>query len=398
MYRPMYNDAQLQAAQLAQQRQQQFTLQQQQAAAAQAAQQQQQQQQQQFNNIGNINLRSMPQPQQAAIAQVSTPSGLKPTQQTAIPQPNQQAQINTVPQLQTPLSQQGPQVQQLQPAANGTGTINALNDEKVYPHIVELVYGTSAAKEQALLELGKKRELYDDLALVLWNSFGVMTSLLEEIIAVYPLLSPPQLSPNASNRICNALALLQCVASHPETRNSFLNAHIPLFLYPFLNTTSKQRSFEYLRLTSLGVIGALVKNDTPEVISFLLTTEIIPLCLRIMESSSELSKTVAIFIVQKILVDDSGLNYVCATYERFNAVATVLKLMVDQLVHQQTIRLLKHVVRCYLRLSDNADARKALRECLPEPLKDATFSMALRDDTATKRCLAQLLVNISESN
>jgi hypothetical protein len=36
-------------------------------------------------------------------------------------------------------------------------------------------------------------------------------------------------------------------------------AHIPLFLYPFLNTMSKTRPFEYLRLTSLGVIGALVK-------------------------------------------------------------------------------------------------------------------------------------------
>ena len=38
-----------------------------------------------------------------------------------------------------------------------------------------------------------------------------------------------------------------------------LTAHVPLFLYPFLNTTSKTRPFEYLRLTSLGVIGALVK-------------------------------------------------------------------------------------------------------------------------------------------
>ena len=36
-------------------------------------------------------------------------------------------------------------------------------------------------------------------------------------------------------------------------------AQVPLFLYPFLNTSSKTRPFEYLRLTSLGVIGALVK-------------------------------------------------------------------------------------------------------------------------------------------
>lgn len=43
----------------------------------------------------------------------------------------------------------------------------------------------------------------------------------------------------------------------------FSSAHIPLYLYPFLNTTSKSRPFEYLRLTSLGVIGALVKVLLP---------------------------------------------------------------------------------------------------------------------------------------
>ncbi|KAL2353942.1 cell differentiation family, Rcd1-like-domain-containing protein [Cryomyces antarcticus] len=251
-------------------------------------------------------------------------------------------------------------------------------------------------REAALLELSKKREQVPQLALILWHSFGVMTSLLQEIISVYPLLNPSQLTAAASNRVCNALALLQCVASHTETRALFLGAHIPLFLYPFLNTTSKSRPFEYLRLTSLGVIGALVKNDSSEVINFLLTTEIIPLCLRIMETGSELSKTVAIFIVQKILLDDVGLSYICHTYERFYAVGTVLSNMVNQLVEQQTVRLLKHVVRCFLRLSDNARAREALRQCLPEPLRDATFSSVLRDDAATKRCLAQLLLALSD--
>jgi len=190
------------------------------------------------------------------------------------------------------------------------------------------------------------------------------------------------------------MALLWC---HDFTPPRDYLAHIPLFLYPFLNTTSKSRPFEYLRLTSLGVIGALVKNDSSDVINFLLTTEIIPLCLRIMETGSELSRTVAIFIVQKILLDDHGLNYICATYERFYAVGTVLSNMVSQLVEQQTARLLKHVVRCFLRLSDNARAREALRQCLPEPLGDATFSSVLRDDAATKRCLTQLLINLSDN-
>ena len=157
-------------------------------------------------------------------------------------------------------------------------------------------------REIALLELSKKREHFPDLAPILWNSFGTIAALLQEIVGIYPALSPPQLTAHASNRVCNALALLQCVASHPDTRTLFLNAQIPLYLYPFLNTVSKNRPFEYLRLTSLGVIGALVKMDDPDVINFLLTTEIIPLCLRIMETGSELSKTVATFIVQKMLV------------------------------------------------------------------------------------------------
>ncbi|CAO3653216.1 unnamed protein product [Mucor hiemalis] len=184
-----------------------------------------------------------------------------------------------------------------------------IDEEKIYGLVVELL--NPATREQALLDLSKKREQYEDLALVLWYSYGVIPVLLQEIVTVYPLLTPPTLSGGASNRVCNALALLQCVANHNETRSLFLQAHIPLYLYPFLNTTSKTRPFEYLRLTSLGVIGALVKNDNPEVISFLLSTEIIPLCLRIMETGSELSKTVAIFVVQKILLDETGLVKEC---------------------------------------------------------------------------------------
>ena len=130
-----------------------------------------------------------------------------------------------------------------------------------------------------------------------------------------------------------------------------------------------------------------------------------------METGSELSKTVAIFIVQKILLDDLGLQYICQTYERFYAVGTVLSNMVGALVETQAVRLLKHVVRCYLRMSDNprqvtmptkidcklmTRAREALRACLPEPLKDGSFNGLLKGDMVTKRCLQSLLVNINE--
>ncbi|XP_023017023.1 required for cell differentiation 1 [Leptinotarsa decemlineata] len=267
--------------------------------------------------------------------------------------------------------------------------------EKVFNWILELTNPES--RENALLELSKKREVVPDLAPMLWNSFGTTAALLQEIINIYPAINPPTLTAHQSNRVCNALALLQCVASHPETRSQFLLAHVPLFLYPFLHTSSKTRPFEYLRLTSLGVIGALVKTDEQEVITFLLTTEIIPLCLRIMESGSELSKTVATFILQKILLDDSGLSYICQTYDRFSHVAMILGKMVISLAKEPSARLLKHVVRCYLRLSDNSRAREALRQCLPDQLRDNTFNICLQEDKSTTHWLAQLLKNLETS-
>lgn len=266
--------------------------------------------------------------------------------------------------------------------------------EKIYQWINDL--SSLETRETALLELSKKRETVQDLAPMLWHSFGTIAALLQEIVNVYPSINPPTLTAHQSNRVCNALALLQCVASHPETRTTFLSAHIPLFLYPFLHTISKTRPFEYLRLTSLGVIGALVKTDEQEVITFLLTTEIIPLCLRIMESGSELSKTVATFILQKILLDGTGLTYICQTYERFSHVAMILGKMVLALSKDPSARLLKHVVRCYLRLSDNPRAKEALRQCLPDQLKDSTFMNVLKDDNTTKRWLSQLIKNLQE--
>ncbi|KAK6166143.1 CCR4-NOT transcription complex subunit 9 [Patella vulgata] len=290
------------------------------------------------------------------------------------------------------LTTQQPRLPNPQQQASVPLAIPQVDRDRIYQWINELT--SPDTRENALLELSKKREVVPDLAPMLWHSFGTIAALLQEIVNIYPAINPPNLTASQSNRVCNALALLQCVASHPETRSTFLQAHIPLFLYPFLHTVSKTRPFEYLRLTSLGVIGALVKTDEQEVINFLLNTEIIPLCLRIMEAGTELSKTVATFILQKILLDETGLSYICLTYERFSHVAMILGKMVLHLSKEPSARLLKHVVRCYLRLSDNSRAREALQQCLPDQLKDSTFANCLKDDTSTKRWLLQLQQNL----
>jgi len=254
--------------------------------------------------------------------------------------------------------------------------------------------GNPKLRETALAELSKKREVIPDLAPLMWHSFGTVAVLLQEISQIYPYINPPVMDAAQSQRLCNALALIQCFATHPDTRSAFLLAHIPLYLYPFLHTTSDAGPFEFLRLASLGVIGALVKTDEQEVITFLLTTEIIPLSLRIMDSGSDMSKTVATFILKKILLSESGLYYVCQTYDRFSHVAMILGKMVNALALCPSSGLLRHVIRCYLRLTDNEKACEALRQCLPNKLKDETFMPCWKGDKSTKLLLDQLIANV----
>ena len=74
-------------------------------------------------------------------------------------------------------------------------------------------------RENALLDLSKKRDLFADLAPILWHSFGVIPALLQEIVSIYPLLSPPSLTNHASNRVCNACLLY----TSPSPRDATLS-------------------------------------------------------------------------------------------------------------------------------------------------------------------------------
>ncbi|KAG0447809.1 hypothetical protein HPP92_028173 [Vanilla planifolia] len=169
-------------------------------------------------------------------------------------------------------------------------------------------------RENALLELSKKREIFQDLAPLLWNSYGTITALLQEIVSIYPFLSPPTLSPGASNRVCNALALLQV--------------------------------------------------DDREVISFLLTTEIVPYA----------------YVQWKTVVSYQRHNLCAWNHGRFACRATI-----DEVF--------KHIIRCYLRLTDYQRGCIALQERLPKMLKDGSFNGFL-DEPTTCLWLQQLLINV----
>lgn len=70
-----------------------------------------------------------------------------------------------------PLS--APSVQGQFSDSNAPHNLNMHEDDKIYNLVIDLMDPNT--REGALLELSKKREQYDDLALVLWHSFGEHT-------------------------------------------------------------------------------------------------------------------------------------------------------------------------------------------------------------------------------
>jgi len=108
-----------------------------------------------------------------------------------------------------------------------------------------------------------------------------------------------------------------------------------------------------------------------------------------MDRGSELSKTVATFIIQRIILDNNGLNYVCNTAERFQAVNSVLS---NMLANNPSMRLLKHIIRCYSRIVENHRAKSVLRENIPPIFMEKSFIDGL--DEGSKKWLQVFLKSL----
>ena len=250
-----------------------------------------------------------------------------------------------------------------------------------------------STRTKAIENLTKFREKNNNLSIYLWYSRGTIAILLQEIISTYQYLSSSKLSLERSNKICAVINLFDCIASQNKTRNEFLESQIPIFLYPFLNNTNKTKHYEYLKLTSLNVIGTLVKSNDPKIISFLINTQITPLLLKIMEKGSELSRTMACCIVYKVVQDDCGIKYICEKKERYNGIIQFMRVMMKNKFSQ---RLIKYILKTFLRLSENKDARYILKNEVLKDIKNESFIRCL--DDSSKNLVNILLKILNEKD
>ncbi|EEF33045.1 Cell differentiation protein rcd1, putative [Ricinus communis] len=237
------------------------------------------------------------------------------------------------------------------------------------------------------------------MAPLLWHSIGKISILLQELLSVYPALNE-HLTERLSTRVSNALALLQSVAAHTDTRMHFIKANIACYLQPILNIKNNDKYHEHVRISSLQVIGALVKDDDPRGVLFILQSQMLPSFLNCMEVGSITAKTVAVFIIKKILSNEEGMKYCCVLAERFFAIGNILGKIIEELVEAGRLlednskQLLEQIIGCYYKLSANPRACDGLRCCLPSKLKDTSFTSFFHGDQQMMLCLQQIFYNI----
>ncbi|KAG8640594.1 hypothetical protein MANES_13G068625v8 [Manihot esculenta] len=174
---------------------------------------------------------------------------------------------------------------------------------------------TREAALQSLVQDDSIRE--NSLPLLLWHSFGAVS------------------------------ILIQRIASHPRAKLILIYAQIPKHLKPFLDIRNEEMHHESLRRSSLVVLEALVKTAT--------------------------------FIVHRILLNKDVLSH-CDQAGRFLDILRRLELMINKLAKDGSLaedtrkQLLKQIILCYHRLSENPSAYAKLRNRLPKELRDSSFT------------------------
>ena len=254
-------------------------------------------------------------------------------------------------------------------------------------------------EEKRSKAISKLSEFYDknkNLPIYLWYSQGTIAILLQEIISTYKYFSATKLSSEKYSKIRNILLLLTSLTSNEEIRQKFIESKIPIFLYPFLNSTSTAKQNEYIKLLTLTVITNLIISQDPETISFFINTQIIPILLKIIDRGPLISKVPACLMIHLIVKADEGLKYICEDKMRYSAIILFMRHM---LKNKHNPKIIEQTLKTFLRLAENNDARIILKNTLLKEIKDKNFTKHLNESSKIlNNCLLKILNEKDETN
>ncbi|ELP88266.1 cell differentiation protein rcd1, partial [Entamoeba invadens IP1] len=151
----------------------------------------------------------------------------------------------------------------------------------------------------------------------------------------------------------------------PKTQHFLINVNIVSFLTPIFALKQVERDVEFLRLTSLGVIGAMSKTRDPQVVKYLMDNDVLNICIVTIQHAAEISRVISLFTLSKLFSDNAALECVCENQQRIESMAKLLFKSIESTIMQKRDingRMVRYSIFCLSRMSDNPKATVILHD------------------------------------
>jgi len=257
--------------------------------------------------------------------------------------------------------------------------------------------------------LSEKTQYVPILAPLLWETDGVIHCLIQEILSIFPKVRDSSLSETEADKVSNIITIFQYMAMNTDVRHLMLESKLHKCLLPLLTNTSQVKPLQYLRLSTLGFVGVLLRFQDDTIMTELIGCNLFPLCVNILKKDSMLAKTVAIRIIERLIYHQVGYAELYENKELFDHILDGINhfassicsslsthLMVDGVVSdcdaqdffktkiqhdqicQDQIRILCHALKCYIRMTYCPGGAIAVSKDLPRSVNNV-YKMASND-------------------
>ncbi|XP_068667174.1 cell differentiation protein rcd1-like [Aristolochia californica] len=238
-------------------------------------------------------------------------------------------------------------------------------------------------------------ENYNRAGFLLFYSYGTMTILLQEVISFYCEMVRGSVNVRSSKRLANVLTLLQTVAANSEIRPKFVHTEVTNFLIPLIMFRSQEETINNVQAISLSVLGILCQAREPQIIQWAIENDIIDASCFALRFGNEISKVVAMHIIEALLQDLIVLNhffYSLSVGVLLDFIQTLKDLVTLLAAHQDlSPRLLFHIIRCYILICNDPRGLVLVVEFLPSALIDGSLTKLMQEFIVIKKLHNQLL-------
>ncbi|XP_078440683.1 uncharacterized protein LOC144710721 [Wolffia australiana] len=238
-------------------------------------------------------------------------------------------------------------------------------------------------------------EDYFQAGLFLFFSCSTMALLLYEVVDFLKKMSSDmEITLRSTKRLANVLTLFQSIAANKEIRRQFIMTAIPNFLMPIIVEKSKFEVVEQVRPIALSVIGILCQGRDSDVIMWATRNNVVNVCHASLKTGSELTKVIAMHILEYILRDTYGRSFICDPNRAIlESLVDTWNQMVVALTDDRDLspRLLFHVLRCYVLLCVHPRGLSLMVTSLPSEISGNAVADISEEFPAIQSLRCQLL-------